>query len=150
VNPTPTSDRRRLWRWLAALATVPLAFVWALWRDVYMLDASGLVRVGGTPQIEEWLVLAMSTLSLAALFWSSRRPLRVLAYTVYSLVVSVGFGAASVLGVMHAFGGPDGDLSAPAWGLGFLGLAAAVCVASLLATAALIVEDVRAADEESS
>jgi hypothetical protein len=50
--------------------------------------------------------------------------------------------------VMHAFGGPSGDLAAPAWALGGLSLVVALCVAALLATAALIVEDVRAAGEE--
>ncbi len=48
---------------------------------------------------------------------------------------------------MHAFGGPAGNLAAPAWALVALSLVAAVCVAGLLATAALIVEDVRAGEE---
>jgi hypothetical protein len=125
----------------------PLLLVWALWRDVYMLDAVGVVRVGGAAQVAEWAVLSAATLALAALFWSRSRPLRVLGYTLYALVISVGFGAAGVLGVMHAFGGLQGNLSAPGWALVLLGAAAAVCVASLLATAALIVEDVRAAGE---
>jgi hypothetical protein len=141
-------DRRRLWRALAAAAVVPLLLVWALWRDVLMLDASGVVRVGGVPQVAEWLLLSVVTAALAGLFWSPSRPMRVLGYTFYSLVISVGFGAAGVLGVMHAFGGPQGNLAAPGWALAVLGLAAAVCVGSLLATAALIVEDVRAAGEE--
>jgi hypothetical protein len=148
VTPTPTPDRRRLWRFLAVLAVVPLVFVWALWRDVYMLDASGILRVGGAPQAAEWAVLSAATIALAALFWSRSRPLRILGYTGYSLVISVGFGAAAVLGVMHAFGGTEGNLSAPGWALFLLGLADAVCVASLLAAAALIVEDVRAAGDE--
>jgi hypothetical protein len=149
VTPTPpTSDRRRLWRVLAAAAVVPLILVWALWRDVYLLDATGLVRVGGVPQVAEWAALSAATVSLAALFWSGSRPLRVLGYAFYALVVSVGFGAAGVLGVVHAFGGPQGNLSAPGWGLALLALAAGVCVASLLATAALIVEDVRAAGDD--
>ena len=146
MTPTPTPDRRRLWRGLAVLAVAPLLFVWALWRDVYMLDATGVVRVGGAQPAAEWAVLSAATIALAALFWSGSRSLRVLGYTFYSLVISVGFGAAGVLGVMHAFGGTQGNLSAPGWALALLGLAAAVCVASLLATAALIVEDVRAAD----
>ena len=50
---------------------------------------------------------------------------------------------AGVLGVMHAFGGPQGNLAAPGWGLALLGAAAAACVGALLATAALLVEDVR-------
>lgn len=148
MTSTHDPDRRRLWRGLAVAAVPPLLLVWALWRDVYMFDASGVVRVGGTPQVAEWALLSLATAALAALFWSRSRSLRVLGYTFYALVISVGFGAAGVLGVMHAFGGPQGDLDAPAWGLVLLALAAAVCVGSLLATAALIVEDVRAAGEE--
>jgi len=144
VSPTPLPDRRRLWRGLAAAAVAPLLLVWALWRDVYMLDASGVVRVGGALRVAEWAVLSAATVGLAALFWSRSRSLRVLGYTLYALVISVGFGAAGVLGVMHAFGGPQGNLAAPAWALALLVLAAGVCVGSLLATAGLIVEDVRA------
>ena len=47
---------------------------------------------------------------------------------------------------MHAFGGPEGNLAAPGWALALLGVLARVCVAALLATAALIVEDVREGD----
>jgi hypothetical protein len=61
--------------------------------------------------------------------------------------VSVAFGVAGVLGVMHAFGGPAGNLAAPAWALVALSFVAAVCVVGLLATAALIVEDVKAGEE---
>jgi hypothetical protein len=74
--------------------------------------------------------------------------LRVLAYTLYALVASVGFGAAGVLGVMHGLGGPEGNLAAPSWAIVLLVLVALVCVGSLLATAALIVEDVRQGDAE--
>jgi hypothetical protein len=139
----PAAGRRSLWRWLAAAGAPPLVFVWALWRDVYMFDASGLVRVGGASQVAEWTLLVVVTLVLVGLFWSGRRAVRVLGYTFYALVTSVGFGAAGVLGVMHAFGGPQGDLAAPGWGLALLVAAAAACVGALLATAALIVEDVR-------
>jgi hypothetical protein len=143
VSPGPAPDRRPLWRRLAVAGVPPLVFVWALWRDVYMFDAASLVRVGGAQQISEWALLSAATLGVAALFWSPSRAVRVLGYTAYSLVTSVGFGAAGVLGVMHAFGGPQGDLAAPAWGLALLVSSAAVCVGALLATAALIVEDVR-------
>jgi len=146
VSPeTPSTDRRRRWRAFAVAGVPPLLFVWALWRDVYMFDAAGIARVGGAPQIAEWTMLSAVTLALAGLFWSTSRSLRVLGYTFYALVTSVGFGAAGVLGVMHAFGGPQGNLAAPGWGLALLGAAAAACVGALLATAALIVEDVRAA-----
>jgi len=123
---------------------VPL---WALWRDVYMLDAAGLQRVGGARAIAEWALLTRASAALVASFWSANRSLRLLGYTFHALLVSVAFGVAGVLGVMHAFGGPAGNLDAPPWALVALSLVAAVCVASLLATAALIVEDVRAGEE---
>lgn len=120
--------------------------LWALWRDVYMLDASGLVHLGGPRANVEWAALSLASAALVALFWSRERALRVLGYTLYSLVLSIAFGAAGVLGVMHAFGGPEGNLAAPGWALALLGVLAAHCVAALLATAALIVADVREGD----
>lgn len=122
--------------------------LWALWRDVLLLETSGLTRVGGPRQFAEWVLLSIATAGLAATFWSASRSLRVLGYTFYALVLSVAFGVAGVLGVMHAFGGPQGNLTAPAWGLLALSLAAASCVGSLLATAALLVADVRTAEED--
>jgi hypothetical protein len=124
---------------------VPL---WALWRDVYMLDAAGIERVGGPKAIAEWALLSLASAALVASFWSANRSIRVLGYTFHALLLSVAFGVAGVLGVMHAFGGPAGNLAAPPWALVALSLVAAVCVAGLLATAALIVEDVRAGEEE--
>ena len=121
--------------------------LWALWRDVYMLDAAGLQRVGGAKAIAEWALLTLLSAALVASFWSANRSLRVLGYTFHALLVSVAFGVAGVLGVMHGFGGPAGNLAAPPWALVALSLVAAVCVASLLATAALVVEDVRAGEE---
>jgi hypothetical protein len=87
-------------------------------------------------------------LAVVALFWSGSRSLRVLGYTLHALVLSVAAGVAGMLGVMHGFGGVEGNLSAPAWALAGLAVVAVLCVLSLLATAALIVEDVRAGDEE--
>jgi hypothetical protein len=139
---------RRLWRALAVSALPAMVVLWALWRDVYMLDAGGLTHLGGTKANVEWAALSLATAGLVALFWSRERALRVLGYTFYSLVLSVAFGVAGVLGVMHAFGGPEGNLDAPGWALALLGVLAAVCVGSLLATAALIVADVRAGDAE--
>lgn len=121
--------------------------LWALWRDVYMLDAAGIQRVGGARAIAEWVLLTLASAALVASFWSANRSLRVLGYTFHALLVSVAFGVAGVLGVMHGFGGPAGNLAAPPWALVALSLVAAVCVASLLATAALVVEDVRAGEE---
>ena len=114
-----------------------------------MLDASGLQRVGGAKAIAEWALLSLASAALVASFWSAE-PLDpgpgLHASTRCSL--SVAFGVAGVLGVMHAFGGPAGNLAAPTWALVALSFVAAVCVAGLLATAALIVEDVRAGEEE--
>jgi hypothetical protein len=124
---------------------VPL---WALWRDVYMLDATGLQRVGGPKAIAEWVLLSLASLGLVACFWSGSRSVRVLGYTFHALLLSFAFGVAGVLGVMHAFGGPGGNLEAPPWALVALALVAASCALALLATAGLIVEDVRAAGDE--
>jgi hypothetical protein len=134
---------------LAAAAVPALVLLWALWRDVLVLEADGLHRRGGGRALVEWAVLSLATAALAASSWAGSRPLRVLGYTLQSLVLSVGFGVAGVLGVMHAFGGPSGDLAAPGWALAGLGAVAALSVASLLATAALLVDDVRAGDAES-
>ena len=139
---------RRLWRALAVSALPVLVVLWALWRDVWMLEGRGVVHLGGAKANVEWLALSLASAGLVALFWSRERALRVLGYTLYALVLSVAFGVAGVLGVMHAFGGPAGNLDAPAWALAVLGLLAAACVAALLATAALIVADVRAGEEE--
>ena len=141
------ASRSPSWRLLAASPLPLLVPLWALWRDVYMLDAAGLQRVGGARAIAEWALLTLASAALVASFWSSNRSLRVLGYTFHALLVSVAFGVAGVLGVMHAFGGPAGNLAAPPWALVALSFVAAVCVASLLATAALVVEDVRAGEE---
>jgi len=125
-----------------------LIALWALWRDVFVLEARGLVHLGGPQANVEWAALSTGTLALAALFFSRERALRVLGYTGYALVLAVAFGVASVLGVTHAFGGLEGNLEAPAWALALLGLLAAACVAALLATAALIVADLREADPQ--
>jgi hypothetical protein len=112
-----------------------------------MLDATGLQRVGGARAIGEWALLTLASAALVASFWSADRSLRILGYTFHALLVSVAFGVAGVLGVMHGFGGPAGNLAAPPWALAALSFVAAVCVASLLATAALVVADVRAGEE---
>jgi hypothetical protein len=132
------------------MAASPLPWLvplWGLWRDVYMLDASGLQRVGGPRAVAEWVLLSVTSAALVASFWSADRSIRVLGYTLHALLLSVAFGVAGVLGVMHAFGGPAGNLAAPAWALVVLSFVAAVCIVGLLATAALIVEDVRAGEE---
>ena len=122
--------------------------LWALWRDVYMLDAAGLQRVGGPKAVAEWALLTLASVALVASFWAPNRSIRVLGYTLHVLALSFAFGVAGVLGVVHAFGGPSGNLAAPTWALVALSVIAALSVVALLATGALIVEDVRAAGEE--
>jgi hypothetical protein len=125
-----------------------LILLWAVWRDVYVLEANGLHHLGGRRAHLEWLALSLATVAVAVLFCARERALRVLGYTIHALVLSVGCGVAGVLGVMHGLGGPQGNLASPGWALVLLGLFAALCVAALLATAALIVEDVRQGDSE--
>jgi hypothetical protein len=144
---TPRRSRQGLWRLLAASPLPLLVPLWALWRDLYMLDAAGLQRVGGPKAVAEWGFLSLASAGLVACFWSDNRSIRVLGYTFHALVLSVAFGVAGVLGVMHAFGGPAGNLAAPAWALVALSLVAALCACALLATAALLVADVRQAEE---
>ena len=141
---------RGLWRLLAASPLPFLVPLWALWRDVYMLDAGGVERVGGAKAVAEWALLSLASAGLVASFWAGDRSVRVLGYTVHALLLSVAFGVAGVLGVMHAFGGPAGNLEAPTWALVALGLVAALCVAALLATAALLVTDVKEGGEENN
>ncbi len=139
---------RPLWRLLAASPLPFLVLLWALWRDLYMLDAAGVERVGGSKAVTEWAFLTAASVALVASLWAPSRTIRVLGYTLHALALSFAFGVAGVLGVMHGLGGPDGDLSAPTWALVALSLLAALCVVALLATAALIVEDVRAGEEK--
>jgi hypothetical protein len=141
-------SRRGLWRLLAASPLPFLVPLWALWRDVYVLDATGLQRVGGPKAVAEWVLLTLASAALVASFWAPNRSIRVLGYTLHALALSFAFGVAGVLGVVHAFGGPSGNLAALTWALVALSVVAALCVAALLATGALIVEDVRAAGEE--
>jgi len=148
VQHAPRRSRRSPWRAAAAAALPLLVAVWALWSEVFLLEAGGPVHLGGRRANLEWAALSLGSAALVGLFWSASRALRVLAYTLWSLVLSVGAGVAGMLGVVHGFGGLEGNLAAPAWALLALGLVALLCVLSLLATAALIVEDVRAGDEE--
>jgi hypothetical protein len=144
----PTPSRRGLWRLLAASPLPLLVPLWALWRDVYMLDATGVVRVGGPKQAAEWAMLTLVSAALVATFWAADRAVRMVGYVLHWLLVAVAFGAAGVLAVAHAFGGPAGNLAAPAWAIVALALVDAACVAALLATAALIVDDAQAQGQE--
>lgn len=142
------ASRRAGLRAAAAVALPLLVGLWALWRDVWMLEAEGLRYLGGSPAISQWAALTALTLGLGWLCRAGARPLRLLALTAYALMLSVGFGAAAVLGVMHAFGGPQGNLTAPTWALVALGALCLILVLALLATAGLIVDEVRQADAE--
>jgi hypothetical protein len=148
VDGASQPSRLGLYRLLAASPLPLLLPLWALWRDVYTLDAAGLVRTGGGKALAEWALMSAFSLAVVASFWAGERAIRVLGCTAHALLLSFAFGVAGVLGVMHAFGGPSGNLDAPAWALVGLSVVAAVCVLGLLATAALIVEDVRAAGQE--
>ena len=66
LDASPPTSRRGLWRLLAAAPLPLLVFLWALWRDVYMLDADGLVRVGGGRAISEWALLSVASAALVA------------------------------------------------------------------------------------
>lgn len=143
------AGRRR--RWLRLVAALPLPLVvalWALWRDVFVLDASGLERVGDGRALVAWALLSLASAGLVACLFAPIRPLRVTGYTFHALVLAVAFGAAAVLAVAHGFGGPSGDLAAPAWAIGGLTATALACAAAIVATAALFVIDIREAGEE--
>jgi hypothetical protein len=140
-------SRRRLWRLLAASALPVLLALWALAREVWVLEAAGLRR-GGAGASLQWALLAGVSAVLVALLWAGERSLRVLACTFHALQLAIAFGVAAVFGVMHGLGGPDGSLAAPGWALLALGLCGAWSVVSLLATAALVVEEVRAGDAD--
>jgi hypothetical protein len=133
---------------LAALPLPLLVGLWALWRDVFVLDATGLERVGDGRAIGAWVLLSLASAALVACLFAPIRPLRVTGYTFHTLLLSIAFGVAAVLGVAHGFGGPSGDLSAPAWALAALAVTALACAGAIVATAALFVIDVREAGEE--
>jgi hypothetical protein len=142
------TSRRRLWRALSAAPLPLLVGLWSLWWDLYTLDATGPQRTGGAVAIAEWALLSLLTVALVVSFWAPQRPIRVLGYTLYALLLSFAFGVAGVIAVVHAFGGPRGELAAPGWAIAALGLTSALCALALLAVAALIVDDVRATGEE--
>jgi hypothetical protein len=134
-----------------AAAPLPLLVaLWALWRDVLMLDASGIERVGDGRAVAGWALISLVSIALVASLFSPVRSLRIAGYTFHSLLLSVAFGVAAVLGVTHAFGGPTDAFTAPAWALAGLTLTALVCALALLATAALFVLDLREAGEETT
>lgn len=135
-------------RLVAALPLPLLVALWALWRDVFVLDASGLERVGDGRAVAAWALLSLASAALVGCLFAPIRPLRVTGYTFHALLLSLAFAAAAVLGVVHGFGGPSGDLAAPAWALAGLATTALACAAAIVATAALFVIDIREAGEE--
>lgn len=151
MTPPSASAPARKRRWLQLLAALPLPLLlglWALWRDVYVLDASGLERVGDGRAVWGWALLSLASAALVGCLFAPVRPLRVTGYTFHALLLSIAFGVAAVLGVVYGFGGPSGDSSAPGWALAGLALTALACAAAIVATAALFVLDVREAGEE--
>lgn len=141
-------SRRGLWR-LASAAPLPLLLVlYGIWTELVTLDGAGFHLAWSVGAFAEWLAMAVGTVLLVAALWSRSRPVRVLASAIYSLALAFGFGAAGVVAIVHAFGGLGGDLEAPTWALAALGLTSTLCALSLLALAALLVDDIRAADAE--
>jgi hypothetical protein len=148
VADANASVRRRLFLQLLAASPLPLLVaLWALWRDVFVLDASGLERVGDGRALAAWALLSLASAALVGCLFAPVRPLRVTGYTFHALLLSIGFGAAAVLAVAYAFGGPSGDLAAPVWALVGLTVTALACAVAIVATAALFVLDVREAEE---
>ena len=147
MHAPPARTRHRL-QLVAALPLPLIVALWALWRDVFVLDALGVERVGDGRAVAAWALLSLASAALVACLFAPIRPLRVTGYTFHTLLLSIAFGVAAVLGVAHGFGGPSGDLAAPAWALVALALTALACAAAIVATAALFVLDVREAGEE--
>jgi hypothetical protein len=141
-------SRHALWR-LATTAPLPLLVVlYALWTDLVMLDGTGFHLAWSPADFTEWLALTLGTVCLVVAFWVPVRAVRIFAGALHSFALAFGFGAAGVIGIVHAFGGPGGDMEAPGWALAALGLTSLLCALALLALAALLVEDIRAADAE--
>jgi hypothetical protein len=144
----PAASRQRLWRAVSVAPLPVLLVLFALWRDLLRLSPTGLRLEWDEGRFAEWLAMSVGTVLMAGAFWAPLRPVRVLGYALFSLVLAFGFGAAFVIAVVHTFGGPSGDLRAPTWALVALGATVLLCVVSLLADAALIVDDVRAGEAE--
>ena len=150
TNRETKPSRRGLWR-LASAAPLPLLLVlYGLWTDLVTLDGAGFHLAGTPGDFAEWLALGVGTVVLVGALWSRSRPVRILSCAIYSLALAFGFGAAGVVAIVHAFGGPGGELDAPSWALLALGLTSTLCALALLALAALLVDDIRAADAESA
>lgn len=141
-----TTARRRLWRAVSAAPLLLLVVIYGLWTDLVVLDASGFHIVWSPGDFLEWLTMSTGTALLVAALWMPLRAVRMLAMAVYSLALAFGCGAAGVVAIVHTFGGPGGDLTAPVWALVALGLTSTLCAVAVLALGALLVDDIRAAD----
>jgi hypothetical protein len=149
VRSEPQPPPRRLLRRLAALPLPLVVGLWALWSDAFVLDATGVAR-GETigPALTSWALLSLASVALVACLLAPVRALRLAGYTLHALLLALASAAAAVLAVAHAFGGPRGDLAAPAWAIALLAATALLCAGAIVATAALFVLDVREAGEE--
>jgi hypothetical protein len=145
---TKDGRRRTLWRALSVAPLPLLLGLYALWQDLLRLETAGLRVRWDRDMFVNWVVMALGTLLVVALFWSRKRPLRILGYAFHSLLLSFGFGAAGVIAVVNGLGGPHGDLGAPTWALVTLAATALACALAVLADAALLVADIRAGDAE--
>jgi hypothetical protein len=145
-NDVQRTSRRGLWR-LASAAPLPLLIlVYALWAELVTLNERGFHLTGRPAEAVGCIAMTLGTVLLVAALWAPLRALRILASALYSLVLAFGFGAAGVVAIVHAFGGPRGDLVAPSWAIVLLGLTSGACALALLALAALLVDEVQAAD----
>jgi len=137
-----------MWR-LASAVPLPLLLVlYAVWTGLAFLDGEGLHLSWSGSDFGEWLAMGLGTVLLVGTFWASPRALRILAGAIYSLALAFGFGAAGVIAIVHGFGGPAGDLHAPGWIVAALAATALLYALALHALAALLVDDIRAADSE--
>ena len=144
----PKGPPRGLWRAASAAPLPFLVVLYAIWTDLVTLDGTGLHLDWNLRDLFEWLAMSVGTLLLVAAFWVRARPVRMLAMAIYSLALAFGFGAAGVIAVVHAFGGPRGDLVAPGWAIVALGATSTLCALAILALGALLVDDIRSADAE--
>jgi len=141
-----TTARRRLWRATSAAPLLLLLVIYGLWTDLVVLEASGFHVVWSPGDFLEWLTLSAGTALLVAALWTPWRPVRMVAMAVYSLALAFGCGAAGVVAIVHTFGGPGGDPTAPVWALVALGSTSTLCALAVLTLGALLVDDIRAAD----
>src|SRR5574341_929440 len=86
--PTP-AGKRRLLQLVAALPLPLLVALWALWRDVVVLDATGLERVGDGRAVAAWALLSLASAALVGCLFAPVRPLRVTGYTFHTMLLAL-------------------------------------------------------------